>query len=770
MSYTVKVDGTTYYCADLNTQYSIESATGTKQQELLSQAVQNGTAAEVESELQTYDDKSGTTIKANADTTMTKEQQEQAVKDYFKEVGIDDLNENSSIDDVINIYNEVEKTANQIDREIKSLKYDDPKKVEDEITKINKAYSAMSSLLQAIGEEAPDKYSSHIWACCGVGAVTGAIALGGITASVAAGTLVATSLTVASCTWEIPVAGWIVAGVAALVALGGFIWGLCAKSDAENKFNELKENLNNGVKTLDGNMETLSDNYTDKIKTEVTTANTEIEDLISDDLSFENLTDTTSIENNIDKIIEYQEKFEPHYNLCQKYNFEPEGFTDFMKKLGTGDQRLYRAQSYLDKYATKAKTELNGEIGSDTNSLNEFYDKIGTLIENVKKKGLKTNSLERIQKSIRVDNNKEVYTLSNDISSGKSSTGSSSTLKPYTVGSSSGTGSTSDSSGTVNKVTGLVSNSDVAGESAQAVIDNSSAYQTSTDKLTTVQNELIEGAQSETDSYGKTLSQTDGKSIEELNGILSVARSALQGLSKVQDKIDIAPVSSSIDTITNAKQTLADKEAESFATQAQGTTNGTEIGKILESLRQKQGEVSQYDVDTSKFDEVYATIVQNQQNYVNQMAQNFMQQANMLTKSDDAPMLIESINTEIQSNSFLDTSALQALIGPIQEKAAKLKQQEIEELQAMLKGENDLPTIGSMDDEVNIQADGGEAGEEPEPQNGIQTPSISFVNSEDDNEDNNDNNQNTNNIFAVTTADTTEQDPENENYNDERRI
>ena len=151
------------------------------------------------------------------------------------------------------------------------------------------------------------------------------------------------------------------------------------------------------------------------------------------------------------------------------------------------------------------------------------------------------------------------------------------------------------------------------------------------------------------------------------------------------------------------------------------------------------------------------------------MAQGFMKQANSLQKSDDAPALLTSINNEILANSFLDTSALQTLIAPIEEKAARLKEEEIEQLQAILNDKNNTPTIGSIDDDINIQADGTEGeSEQDDSQDNAPSAPISLTSEEDEGDGDEENTQNNNdevNIFNIVPTSVAE--PEKENDTDD---
>ncbi len=742
MSYSLKIDGVTYYFADLATKDSINSASGDKQKELLNEALKEGAAAENESSLQEYEDDgyedytygrpttSNYKVEANPNETMTAEEQTKAYEAYCKEIGLDKLNEDSGIDDIIKVYEKIADTQKELEGEIKRLDYSDPEAVEAKINKLICAINSNATLMKTMGMKPNVDHTTAI-----VSGVAGVAFIGlGIkaaaagSAAAAAGTLAAGSGASASTGVGIPVA--IVLGIA---AIGVGIWAWISGNEEQKKIDNLKENLEKTQEKLNKQIKTIEDEYSKELKTKVEEAEKELGNLISDNIEFEDLTDTNSINANLDKIIECQEKFEPHYNLCQKYGFEPEGFSDFMKIMGTGNQRLYRAQSYLDKYAAKAKTELGGNIGENTEKLNSFYEDIEALMGNVENKGLNTASLERILKNIKIENEKEAYTISDEIANGQSSSHNLN-LQPYTL-SSSGTDGNSTQSIT-DKIKGYLNNADVASEASDDVVSNSTAYQTSVDKIDDTKDSLEESAQANTDSYGENVSNT-GSNIEEIYKVIENANKVLDELKEVSDRIDTTKITDSIEAKKEEKQALADDKAKEIEESVSASTSGAEIKAALENLNKTKEEYGQYDIDTSSFEKAYNNILKKQQDYINKMAQTYEaqasqttvgyevnqilnsinntkndnqgidvdlskldtvaqravqkqdnyiaqtaqiyeQQANTITKAEEGLPIITGITAEIMANTGFNTSKLQTLLVALQEKILKMQQEELE--------------------------------------------------------------------------------------------
>ena len=96
----------------------------------------------------------------------------------------------------------------------------------------------------------------------------------------------------------------------------------------------------------------------------------ELEGLLDGEFKFEDINDTRNITDNLDNIIECQQKIEPYMQIAENFGIDCPKLKELADKLGTGDDALQYAQEYVDSYADAVDLTLTDDVVADTGTLN----------------------------------------------------------------------------------------------------------------------------------------------------------------------------------------------------------------------------------------------------------------------------------------------------------------------------------------------------------------------------------------------------------------
>lgn len=721
-SYELEVNGTTYYFANKTDYDKVKNAGGVSEQEKLVQEYMSSASG------------GKTIVSTNEDDLVEIDENEAAEESeypegynyessdaYNKSIGLSALTEDSSVDDLIAVFEQIEEQVNEMDKKLASAKgCDDPEELEEYLSEITNMGVALTELGQRAGADLPKEGT---WSKVGTGAAVGAGVLGatalGVTAY-AGGVTALTSLSaIAAGASMIPVAGWIVAG-ACLVA-GGIAAGVSAYNNhkAQEKLEQLQKDITETYDSLEGCQKTAEKIVQTSAEEKIEDAEKSLDGLLGDSFNFDDITDVTSITENIDKIIDAQSKIEPWAELAEKYGIEIEGLDELMDKLGSGDDSLQYAQSYLDAYAEQVDLNIKDEVISDTESLNELYSSIEGLIESSKGKNLKTDKLEALLKTITETNQQEADDTADAIASGDTDGGLGAAGGSTTV---SGTGGGSDYvSGAASDFAGA----GAASTTADSVQQNSSSYDTSTDSLTSTSEALKKSAQAKVDSYLESIS-TSGKSIEELEALYSEVSSNYEAFKEISSELNLSGFSSKLQEIKEAQQEQINSVYKEYVSKASSATTTEERKQLLSELQQTISQYSSINLDLSGLVSVSNQIIQDEQTSIEQKAAQYQQQTNQASTSSEATEIINDINVEINNSTQIncDTSSLEAVLAQISSKLDQLIQQETNV---------DVDVNVNVDPNINVTVD---------PTININNENNNNVNVENNNENNNENNVN----------------------------
>lgn len=724
-SYELEVNGTTYYFANKTDRDKVKNAGGVSEQEKLVQEFMKSASG-------------GKTIVSTDEDDLVEINENEAADEseypegynyesstaYNKSIGLSALTEDSSVDDLIAVFEQIEEQVNEMDKKIASVDENDPEAIEDLLLEMTNMAVAINELGQKAGAEMPQKgVVGKIAAGVGVGALAAAPTLLGL-GGAAAGT---TSLVVYNAgtaaimgtIGAIPVAGQIALGIAAVGLIGYGLYSAYQNHKAEEKLNQLKEDISQTAEKLNGTWDKAESKLQEGGEAVIEDVTKDLDGLLNDEFDFKDITDVTSITDNIDKIIEAQGKLEPFYQVAQTYGIEIEGLDELMDKLGSGDDSLQYAQSYLDAYAEQVDLNIKDEVISDTESLNELYSSIEGLIESSKGKNLKTDKLEALLKTITETNQQEADDTADAIASGDTDGGLGAAGGSTTV---SGTGGGSDYvSGAASDFAGA----GAASTTADSVQQNSSSYDTSTDSLTSTSEALKKSAQAKVDSYLESIS-TSGKSIEELEALYSEVSSNYEAFKEISSELNLSGFSSKLQEIKEAQQEQINSVYKEYVSKASSATTTEERKQLLSELQQTISQYSSINLDLSGLVSVSNQIIQDEQTSIEQKAAQYQQQTNQASTSSEATEIINDINVEINNSTQIncDTSSLEAVLAQISSKLDQLIQQETNV---------DVDVNVNVDPNINVTVD---------PTININNENNNNVNVENNNENNNENNVN----------------------------
>lgn len=663
MTYELTIDGTKYYFVNEADYNKVKDAeTVEEQKELVSQYKSSEVSTD-EDDLVEVDDSDETEgTEDDADSGDLKGFEIEEYEAFMQAVGYNNLTEDSSVDDLQEVYDKIESEVEKLDLKVRSLDEDDPEAINDVLTDLMTVSVGVGKYMETMGLNNP--YGAETV----LGAAGGCAAVGALIGSVIPGVGTA-----------------IGAGVGALIGLaGGLIGGLIGTSvgngNAEEKFNKIKED----IEAQSEKVAQLTQDTTDKFKTYtedelIPDIEEELEGLLDGEFKFEDINDTRNITDNLDNIIECQQKIEPYMQIAENFGIDCPKLKELADKLGTGDDALQYAQEYIDSYADAVDLTLTDDVVADTGTLNEIYESVSEIITEAQSRGLKTDKLEDLLKKTQETNQSAADDTADGILDGAGSG-----LQSYNVTQPSSGGTTSygtgTSVGTQSANTGVVDNTTSAIESAQTaektsegVESKSSSYDTSTEKLDSTSSTLRESAQEQVNSYLESVS-TSGISISELESLYGQVSATYEELKDLSGEVDLSGFESKLNEIREAQQSIINEYARQMSSSVQSTSTSSERKELLANIEATMNQYAEINIDFSGLSAVIGQIKDKEQQYINeqtQIANNLVQNS---TSKEEVTSAINNITVIINESSGLncDVSGLQAAIEQLNLKLEQL--------------------------------------------------------------------------------------------------
>lgn len=594
-------------------------------------------------------------------------------KAYANSTGLSKLTEDSTIDDLVAIFEKIEDEINELDKKIASLDEDDP----DEIASVLADMTNMTIAIGELGKAAGVEFEKNgVVGKAVTSGIAGAVAVGvpayciaTSAAAISAAAVTSGAGTIAAVAAAVPVAGWVVAGIAGVVALGAGIWAYTSSKqneEMEKKLAELQENITNAADKLNGSWDKATEKLQEGGKAAVDDVEKDLEGLLGDEFDFKDVTDVSSITENIDKIIEAQSLLEPFYNVASTYGIEIEGLDELMEKLGTGDDCLTYAQSYLDSYAEQVELNITDEVITDTETLNTLFEDISILIKDADSKGLDTSKLEDLLEKIQTTNQKEA----NDAAD--------TTLQQYgTGGSGSGSGG---GSGITDNIQGLVNGSNQAYTTGTEVNKNSTQYETNTDNLNKASETLKSEAQKQLEAYVASITLS-GLSVTELEQLYSEVSANYEQLKQIEG-LDCKILEAKLKEIRQTQQVLVNEEIKAFEQRINSATTSEERLQILNEINVMISNYSSIQVSTSGTAALIEEIKKREEIAINSKVQFYLTQSNNATSSSEIASIVNKIQIDIQNGQSMgcDVSGYQEALTIINRKLDEILKKESDEL------------------------------------------------------------------------------------------
>lgn len=658
MTYELTIDGTKYYFVNEADYNKVKDAgTVEEQKELVSQYKSSEVSTD-EDDLVEVDDSDETEgTEEDADSGDLKGFEIEEYEAFMQAVGYNNLTEDSSVDDMVAVFDKIEAEIEKLDLKVRSLDSDDPNEINDVLMDLTTVNVAMGKFMESIGFESSYGVGKHILGvggCAAAGAAIGSFIPGVGTA--------------------------IGAGVGAIVGLvGGFI-NLGINAGEENKFNKLKEDCEAQANNLSQMTQDATTKFTEIVEKElVPDVEKELEGLLDGEFKFDDINDTRNITDNLDNIIECQQKIEPYMQIAENFGIDCPKLKELADKLGTGDDALQYAQEYIDSYADAVDLTLTDDVVADTGTLNEIYESVSEIITEAQSRGLKTDKLEDLLKKTQETNQSAADDTADGILDGAGSG-----LQPYTVTTPSSGGTTSygtgATGGTQSANTGVVDNTTSAIESAQTaektsegVESNSSSYDTSTESLDNAGTTLRESAQEQVNSYLESVS-TGGISISELESLYGQVSATYEELKDLSGEVDLSGFESKLNEIREAQQSIINEYARQMSSSVQSTSTSSERKELLANIEATMNQYAEINIDFSGLSAVIGQIKDKEQQYINeqtQIANNLVQNS---TSKEEVTSAINNITVIINESSGLncDVSGLQAAIEQLNLKLEQL--------------------------------------------------------------------------------------------------
>ena len=679
--YSIEISGKYYKVDSQEILNEINSASSTSEkQEIISTYVASNKAVQInEDEYQEMqiDDEGETEGTEESEQDYPEGFNYESYKAYANSTGLTKLTEDSGLDELIEIFEKIEDEVNELDKKIASVDEDNPEDIAALLSDMTNMTIAIGELGKAAGVEFEKNSVVDKAVTSGV---AGAIAVGipvycmATSAAAISTTIMSGAGVVAATSAAVPMAGWVVAGISGLVALGAGIWAYAsskANEEMEKRLAELQENIVNTADKLDSAWNKTTEKLQEGGKNVVDEVEKNLEGLLDDEFDFKDITDVRSVTKNIDKIIEAQEKLEPFYNVASTYGIEIEGLGELMEKLGTGDDNLIYAQEYLDAYAEQVDLNITNEVITDTESLNGLFEDINGLIEEVDGKGLDTSKLEDLLETIQKTNQDEADKTAED------------TLEEYST-----SGTTGGSTGIADTTQSLLNGSGLAYDTATQVGQNSSQYETSTDKLNETSETLKSKAQEELEAYVAGIS-ISGLSVEELEELYNEVNANFEELKQLEG-LDCSSLQAKLQEIRKAQQALVDAEIKALEEKIQSASTTEERMQILSELNGIISKYSSYSVSVSGASALIQQIIKMEEESIQSKADSYLTETNNATSSSEIAAIVNKIQIDIQNAQSMgcSVSAYQEILVILNQKLEQLQQEEAEKEQQTETGTN----------------------------------------------------------------------------------
>lgn len=671
--YSVEISGKYYKVDSQAILNEINNASTTSEkQEIISSYVASNKATQIDE-----DEYQELNIGENEPAAGTEEEEYPAGFDYdsyqayASSTGLSKLTEDSTLDDLIAVFEKIEDEVNELDKKIASIDENDPDEMASLMSEITNMAVAIGELGKAAGVEFEKNsvvgktVASGVAGAVAVGVPAYCIATSAAAISVAvaegAGVVAATSAAV-------PVAGWVVAGIAAAVAIGAGVMAYNASKEneeIEKKLSELKENISNTAEKLNGSWDKVTEKFQESGKAVVDEVTGYLEGLLEDEFNFEDVTDVSNISENIDKIIEAQGKLEPFYNVAKTYGIEIEGLDELMEKLGTGDDKLAYAQEYLDAYAQQVSLNITDEIITDTTTLNGLYENITGLIDETKGKGLDTSKLESLLEKIQTTNQEEADKEADEI------------LQDY--GTASGLGTGASSTGGASNVAGalqdMITGSNQAADTAVQVGENSTQYTTDTSQIEQTSETLKSEAQKQLENYAKSITLS-GLSVIELEALYKEVSANYEELKQIEG-LDCSLLQSKLNEIRQTQQALVDEEIKAFESRANSATTTSERTQIISEINAMISSYSSIQVDVSAAQTLIQKIKEREELDIKTKVHTYLIESGKASSIGEVMEVLDKIQVDIESSQSLgvDVSVYQEALTAINQKIDEIQKQ-----------------------------------------------------------------------------------------------
>lgn len=672
--YSVEISGKYYKVDSQAILNEINNASTTSEkQEIISSYVASNKATQIDE-----DEYQELNIGENEPAAGTEEEEEypagfdyDSYQAYASSTGLSKLTEDSTLDDLIAVFEKIEDEVNKLDKKIASIDENDPDEMASLMSEITNMAVAIGELGKAAGVEFEKNsvvgktVASGVAGAVAVGVPAYCIATSTAAISVAvaegAGVVAATSAAV-------PVAGWVVAGIAAAIAIGAGVMAYNASKEneeIEKKLSELKENISNTAEKLNGSWDKVTEKFQESGKAVVDEVTGDLEGLLEDEFNFEDVTDVSSIGDNIDKIIEAQGKLEPFYNVAKTYGIEIEGLDELMEKLGTGDDKLAYAQEYLDAYAQQVSLNITDEIITDTTTLNGLYENITGLIDETKGKGLDTSKLESLLEKIQTTNQEEADKEADEI------------LQDY--GTASGLGTGASSTGGASNVAGalqdMITGSNQAADTAVQVGENSTQYTTDTSQIEQTSETLKSEAQKQLENYAKSITLS-GLSVIELEALYKEVSANYEELKQIEG-LDCSLLQSKLNEIRQTQQALVDEEIKAFESRANSATTSSERTQIISEINAMISSYSSIQVDVSAAQTLIQKIKEREELDIKTKVHTYLIESGKASSIGEVMEVLDKIQVDIESSQSLgvDVSVYQEALTAINQKIDEIQKQ-----------------------------------------------------------------------------------------------
>ena len=148
MTYELTIDGTKYYFVNEADYNKVKDAeTVEEQKELVSQYKSSEVSTDEDDlvEVDDSDETEGTEGSGSNDEVSYKGYDDTEFEAFCSTVGLNNLTEDSSVDDLKTIFQNIEKEISSIERKIKGINMDDPESINDIMTDMITIYAGLEA-------------------------------------------------------------------------------------------------------------------------------------------------------------------------------------------------------------------------------------------------------------------------------------------------------------------------------------------------------------------------------------------------------------------------------------------------------------------------------------------------------------------------------------------------------------------------------------------------------------------------------------------------